>query len=379
MSSEIERGFARSVPEHMTRAQSSSVCDAIIDRPKYWEIHGPCKRRWNTGPDAYDECEGAPISAYAELLAQGRLDEHGVRLVSKIVREGLRRFPSLRETNEPEDVIQDFFVDRITSLTALLMAEATGDDSFGKLVRRTVQNWLIDRARATGTGPLRRSIEKVLAESPEFERVPSGFEGAGRWRLADTAGEPWGGDTGGLVAVAWAVPNVRVPRWSSSSRRPPVADRASMVAIALAVLESTGGSLEIAQLVHVFADRFAAALDPIVVPLDTDSDRDGDDEGSADVPSGQAGPEDLVIADSVAVDIAVSAAEIVGRLTDSERAIVPMLHDSAAVQLRLGLARSQSAQIARTVKLKIRALAGTASDREEIVREVVALCGGVAP
>lgn len=294
-----------------------------------------------------------------------------------IVREGLRRFPSLRDVHEPEDVVQEFFVDRIKPLTALLLAEATSDDSFGKLVRRTVQNWLIDRARATGTGPLRRSIEKVLAESPQFERVPPGHEGAGRWRLTDINGEPWGGDTGELVAVAWEVPNVRVPRWSSSSRRPPVADRASLVAIAHAVLQSAGGSLETAQLVHVFADRFAAALDPIVVSLDRDSDGD-EDEGSTDVPSGQPSPEDLVIAESVAVDVAVSAAEIVGRLTEIERAIVPVLADSAAVQRRLGLGRSQSAQVASTLKLKIRALAGTDADREEIVREVIALCDGAA-
>jgi hypothetical protein len=294
-----------------------------------------------------------------------------------IVREGLRRFPSLRDVHEPEDVVQEFFVDRIKPLTALLLAEATSDDSFGKLVRRTVQNWLIDRARATGTGPLRRSIEKVLAESPQFERVPPGHEGAGRWRLTDINGEPWGGDTGELVAVAWEVPNVRVPRWSSSSRRPPVADRASLVAIAHAVLQSAGGSLETAQLVHVFADRFAAALDPIVVSLDRDSDGD-EDEGSTDVPSGQPSPEDLVIAESVAVDVAVSAAEIVGRLAEIERAIVPVLADSAAVQRRLGLGRSQSAQVASTLKLKIRALAGMDADREEIVREVIALCDGAA-
>jgi hypothetical protein len=341
-------------------------------------MHGRCHRRWNSRRDALIAWGRDPISAYVELLAQRSLGQHGVGLVSTIVREGLRRFPSLREAHEPEDVVQEFFVDRIKPLTALLLAEATSDDSFGKLVRRTVQNWLIDRARATGTGPLRRSIEKVLAESPHFERVPPGHEGAGRWRLSDTDGEPWGGDTGGLVAVAWAVPNVRVPRWSSSSRRPPVADRASLVAIAHAVLQSAGGSLEIAQLVHVFADRFAAALDPIVVSLDGDLDRDSDDEGSTDVPSGQPGPEDLVIAEAVAVDVAVSAAEIVGRLTATERAIVPVLDDSAAVGLRLGLRRSQSAQVASTLKLKIRALAGTDADREEIVREVIASCGGAA-
>jgi hypothetical protein len=271
--------------------------------------------------------------------------------------------------------VQDFFVDRIKPLTALLLAQATGDGSFGRLARRSVQNWLIDKARATGTGPLRRSIEKVLDDSPQFEKVPSGREGAGRWRLADTDGEPWGGDPGELVAVAWAVPNVRVPKWSSHSRRAPVADRTSLAAIAHAVLQAAGGSLETAQLVHVFAQRFAAALDPIVVSLDEDL---GEAGINIDVPAEGPSPDELVIAESAALDVATAAAEIVGRLSDTERAIIPALDDSAAVQQRLGRGRSQSAQFMSRLKLKIRALAGTGADRDEVVREVVALCGGPA-
>ena len=294
------------------------------------------------------------------------------------MREGLRRFPAL-EGHDPDDVVQEFFVDRIQALTAMLLAQATSDDSFGRLVRRSVQNWMIDQARKTGTGPLRRSIEKVLDESPEFDRVPPGHAGAGRWRLANTDGEPWGGDTGQLIDVAWAVPNVRVPRWSSSSRRPPVADRASLVAIAHAILQEAGGSLETAQLVHVFSQRFAASLDPLVISLDEGSDEDLDDDApSADLPSEDASPEELVIAESVALDVAVAAAEIADRLSDMERAIIPVLDDSAAVRERLGLGRSQSAQFSSTLKSKIRALAGTGEDRDEIVREVIALCGGPA-
>ncbi|MFH5211492.1 hypothetical protein [Antrihabitans spumae] len=290
----------------------------------------------------------------------------------------MRRFHALAG-READDVVQEFFVDRIQALTAMLLAQATSDDSFGRLVRRSVQNWLIDQARKTGTGPLRRAIEKVLDESLEFDRVPLGHAGAGRWRLAGTNGEPWGGDTGRLIAVAWGVPNVRVPKWSSSSRRPPVADRATLVAIAHAILREAGGSLETAQLVHVFSQRFAASLDPIVISLDEGSDEDLDkDAPSADLPAEGTGPEEFVIAESVALDVAVAAAEIAGRLSDIERAIIPVLDNSAAVRERLGLGRSQSAQFASTLKSKIRALAGTREDRDEIVREVIAVCGGPA-
>jgi hypothetical protein len=319
-----------------------------------------------------------PIAAYEELREQGFLGSHGVALVSTVVREELGRFPVLAE-QDSDDVVQEFFVDRIQVLTVMLLAQATNNDSFGRLVRRTARNWLIDQARKTGAGALRRTIEKMLGESADFDEVPAGHAGAGRWRLVGTSGEPWGGDTGRLIAAAWAVPNVRVPKWSSKSRRPPIADRQSLVAIARAILHEAGGSLETAQIVHVFALRFAAALDPLEVSLDADSNEDADiPTPRGEPPSQELGPEDLVIAEDVALDVAVAAAEIVGRLSGAERALIPVLDDSSKVRERLGLGRSQSAHFASTLKAKIRSLAGTAQNRDEIVREVIALCGGPA-
>jgi hypothetical protein len=319
--------------------------------------------------------EGNPISAYAELQQLGRMDRRGVALISRIVREESKRFTALEEL-DLEDLTHDFFVAKITALTAMLLAQATSDESFGKLVRRTVRNWMIDRARTTGTGPLRRSIEKILAETPQFECVPAGQEGAGRWRLAHTHGPPWGGDPDSLVAVAWAVPDVRVPIWSQGTRRAPIADRPSIVSILEAILQAAAGSLETAQLVHVFARRFAAAMDPIEVPLPEHQDDDDEDGAGTDVPSEAPGPEDLVIAESMAAEAAAAANEIVERLSDDERAIVSIIDDPAAVMQRLGRARSQSAEFTRRLKAKIRELAGTGEDRDEIVRAVIAICGG---
>jgi hypothetical protein len=176
--------------------------------------------------------------------------------------------------------------------------------------------------------------------------------------------------------VAWAVPDVRVPIWSQGTRRAPIADRPSLVAILEAVLQTARGSLETAQLVHVFAQRFAAAMDPIEVPFPEHRDDDDEDGGGIDVPSEAPGPEDLVIAESVAAGAAAAANEIVERLSDDERAIVSVIDDPAAVMQRLRRARSQSAEFTRRLKAKIRELAGTGEDRDEIVRAVIAICGG---
>ncbi len=255
-----------------------------------------------------------------ELHRLGYLHERGVALVSRIVREESKRFRAL-EHLDPEDLCQDFFVARIAALTAMLLAQATSDESFGKLVRRTVRNWMIDQARATGTGPLRRSIEKVLSETALFESVP--------------------------------------------------------VAILEAVLQAAAGSLETAQLVHVFAQRFAAAMDPIEVPLpEHEHEDDGEVDRDADLPSEAPGPEEIVIAEEVAAETAEAAAQIVERLSVDERAILCVIDDPAEVMRRLGRGRSQSAEFARRLKVKIRELAGTGTDRDENLLAAIALCGG---
>lgn len=319
--------------------------------------------------------EGGHISAFEELSQLGYLGQRGVKVVRQIVEQEVRKVRPVQEALELDDAVQEFFVDRIEPLTAALVTKATSEESYGRLVRASVKNWVIDKARAIGTGPLRRSVEKVLAQSSEFERVPAGNVGAGRWRAAGSDWLPWGGDAGVLVSAAWSVPDVRVPKWSSTSRRPPVADRASLVAIIGAVLQAAAGSLDTAQVVYVFSQRFAAALDPTSVSFSSGSD---EDDRGIDPRSDALGPEDELIAEAAIEDIAAAAAAIFGRLSDLERAVVPCLDDQPAVQRLLGLGRSQSALFSQRLRTKIRELAGTGLDREDIAREVIALCGGPA-
>jgi hypothetical protein len=287
-----------------------------------------------------------------------------------LLREELRKFLPLASL-ELEDVVQDFLVDRIKPLTAALLSQATGDDSLARLLRVSIRNWLIDRARETGVGHIRRTIEKVLSAAADFERVADDEVGAGRWRIAGSKAPPWVGSVDDLTAAAWSVRDVRIPKWSSTTRRAPLADRESLVTIVRSVLTTAGGSVEIAHLVAVFANRFAAALDPRFASID-----DGDNP--IDVESETLDPAKSLIADELALDVATAAAEIAARLTDAERGIVPILHDSSAIRLKLGKGRTQCAAFAARLKAKIRELAGTTDDAEEIVREVVALCGGVS-
>ncbi|UVS80552.1 hypothetical protein [Actinokineospora sp. UTMC 2448] len=305
------------------------------------------------------------ISAFEELQVRGHFGPVGVALTQKLAREELARMPVLAG-HELDDVVQGFFVDRLPSVTAMLMAQARDEASFGRLLRKSIRHWLIDQARKTGGGALRRSIEKILKDDA-FEQVSDDEPGAGRWRLAGTDGAPFGGDLEPLVKAARGVSDVRVPKWTSDSRRPPLADHASLVAITRAVLTKAEGSLELAQLVFVFTQRFPAALDPIVVSA-------ADVAETAELPSPEPTAEDLVIAADTELDTGCAAVAVHARLSADERTIVPVLDDVAAVRERLGLGRSRAYQMIERTRTKLVELAGTGPNAQRIVLEVIELC-----
>jgi hypothetical protein len=297
-------------------------------------------------------------------------------LIFQFVREEAHRFPVLAPRSgwqdaDLEDLCGGFLADRIQQVTVMLLAQAGDEESMGRLLRKSIRYWLIDQARKTAVGALRRSLEKVLAAEDAFEEVPAGEAGGGRWRLAGTSVRPWSGSTEDLVDVARAVPNVKIPKWSSTTRRGPVADRRSIVAVAGAVLDAAGGSLEVAQLVAVFVARFPVVLDPAVCSLPDDLDSNiGLDEALT--------PEQQLVAVDDEVDAAVTAAEVAGMLAPWERQIVPHLDNPPAIQTVLGCGRSQAYQHARRLKEKLTQLVGDGDSLRVVGLEVIRLCGGAA-
>jgi hypothetical protein len=315
------------------------------------------------------------IPAFEELCARGCFGPLCLRLTKRLMREESWRFPVLSSAGrlqqaDQDDLVGKFVVDRIVPVTAMLLAQAVDDDSMGRLLRISIKHWLIDQARQTAVGALRRRLEELLSGVEALEQVPDGKPGAGRWRLTGSAGLPWSGRTGDLIDAARTVAQVKMPKWSSTTRRPPVADRASLVAVAHAVLSTAGGSVELAQLVEVFVARFPAVLDPALVPLP-----DGSDDRSDGIVDTALAPEEQVIAELDELDASTSAAEIVGMLTGSERRMVPLLDDMQAVQDLLGCRRSQAYHQAKRLKEKLVQLCGDREGHLDVGKEVIRLCG----
>ena len=254
--------------------------------------------------------------ACEEVQTLGRLDEACVKLLCALMAEETRRFAVLRppggwDRDEVEGLVSEFFIKKGQSLTAELVTIGVTPEVVGKMMRRWIRNFLIDRARGTPLGRIRRKLEEdMLGQYPEFLQVPPGEEGAGRWYLAGQPSYPYGGDFTPLIEAAYAVPGVKAVRWSGP-RRPPLTSDASLRAIVAAVLTAAGGSLEVAQLVHVVAQRFPAAAEPEDVTI-------GDDTFDRVTRMGNDDP-------GFALEIGESIREVLDQLSPSQRALVPYL------------------------------------------------------
>ena len=280
--------------------------------------------------------------ACEEIQTLGRLDEVCVKLLCALMAEETRRFAVLRppggwDRDEIEGLVSEFFIKKGQRLTADLVMIGVTPEVVGKVMRRWIRNFLIDRARDTPLGRIRRKLEEdMLGQYPEFLQVPPGEEGAGRWYLAGQPSYPYGGDFTPLIEAAYAVLGVKAVRWSGP-RRPPLTSDASLRAIVAAVLTAADGSLEVAQLVYVVAQRFPAAAEPEDVTIDDDTfDRvarmGSDDPG-------------------LVFEIGESIRAALGQLSPSQRAVVPYLdRDVDVVMEVLNVGRSRAYEAVKHVK-----------------------------
>lgn len=320
---------------------------------------------------------GVHMSAFNEFDSRGEFGELGLQLLDTLMSQELSRFPALsrNSTDELSDYVQDFFKDRGKKLTAALKVQASDDVSFGKFIRRSINNWLIDQVRKTDLGALRRQVQDLLEKDSRFQQVSEGEPGAGRWQMAGSTDGPWGGNPAELDATAASV-SVRAVRSKRTQRRPPLGNRADLLALMEAILVQAGGSLETAQIVDVFTRRFPGALQPIQVSLDTPLAGNSTTTIIAD-PHRTADPERSAIEAEESFDLKLCALTVHGQLEPLERKIALVLGNVTAVQALLGCGRSTAyLQIARVAEL-IKELAGHNYDPYAVLLAVQDLCNDI--
>jgi hypothetical protein len=306
-------------------------------------------------------------AACEEIQRDACLGEAAVSLLYAVMREETRRFPVLRPLSgwTPDavmDLTHAFFVKKVERLTAELTAIGVTGEITGKVMRTWVRNWLVEEARKTPLGRIRRKLEEdVLPVDPACIRVQDGLPGAGRWFLDGQSSDPYGGGTEPLIRAAYGVPGVKAVRWSGPRRRPIASDQ-DLRAIVCAVLSAAGGSLEIGQIVHVLAKRFPAAAEPDDCMLD-------DDTFLAVCATDDA--------TGIAVVVSEAVLDVYDQLSPSQRALLPLMpvEDIATVMDLLGAGRTQAYAAVSRLKELLNRILPADETRPSVLAGVVERCG----
>lgn len=223
---------------------------------------------------------------WADLREDGTLGSTAVRLVYETV-DAVRRFdrypPPDGVDQWTDSAIQEFahdflFGDGGPERLAKLVATATSEDSFERVLEAAVRNEFRMRARRTDRGAVLRSLAHAVDRDGGI--IVAGATSTTRtWSLPEhEANPPYAGATDVLVEAAYAVPGVRRARWSSeSSRRPPLAESDSLNRVLRAVLDRAAAPVSPRLIADVIVARFPLAvggetelLDDLV-PLEADT------------------------------------------------------------------------------------------------------------
>ncbi|WP_251021002.1 hypothetical protein [Streptomyces sp. ISL-98] len=235
--------------------------------------------------------------------------------------------------------------------------KAVDDRSLEKLFFTTVRNFLIDEAKMTDRGKLRRRFARRLQEDDRFLKVTGPSP---RWALAaGTRGQVWQGDLDTLVRAAWEVRGVWITAWNHSGPTP-VETVQALMTVLTAVLEAAGGAVREEDLARVLEARFDLLAPPEYTTLYAD---DGAliDPTVAAADLGSVADRDPVFAD-------VRAEWIWQALSPQERILLSYLEDSPAAAA--GILQSgprQAGAIMEAIREKLRLALSDDSDQVAVL------------
>ena len=141
---------------------------------------------------------------------------------------------------------------------------STDDASFARLLEAAVLNFLRDLARGTDMGKLIVRVKEILRDEKDFEVVSGSPE---RWTLAGGTHAISGASASDLASATVGV-DIAVPKWTSTKRDAPLADRGSFVRLMTSVLSAAAGSLTATDLAHALTARLDHRRTAYTVELD---------------------------------------------------------------------------------------------------------------
>lgn len=274
------------------------------------------------------------MNAREELLTTRRLGLSGAELLYRtvwLVAVGNRFPPPQGTTVWDETAVAETahdFLDGERGRKRLLdiAVRSVDEQSFRRLLEKSVRNFLRDIARATDFGKLVVRVKEILRDETNFEEVPGS---GGRWALSGGPTAPGEAHPDDLAAAVASI-EVVVPKWSSERRHAPLADRPSFVRLMTSIVEAAGGGLTAVDISHALAKRLDYRRTALTIDIDSR-------EGVAEPAAVSRNPATHAAAELHATDIFNS-------LSDRERVIVTTLDKNVRDLGRLiGTGKSQAA------------------------------------
>jgi hypothetical protein len=303
----------------------------------------------------------ARVGAYAELLESGKPGALTLDLLRRLGKQVTRtsRFPppdgfTSWDNDAVDDLICAMFIEK-PQLVVGCMIKAHDDASLERLLLAAVKNWLIDQAKTTEVGKLRRRLENVLGGDPRFASAEKRND---RWALTGHHKAVWQGDIEQLHAAAYRVRGVQITRWNTSGPTPRKTKDA-LVAVAYRVLVEAGGSVSAQDLSKVIAARFQLQPSPTFVQLSADA----------------AWEPDRFVDLGTATFCGAAARDLWASLSPDEQTVVRLLAaaDPEDVAARLGTGTETAAAIQAAVREKLRLATVDDDDAEAIIGELLRL------
>src|SRR5690606_24509951 len=154
-----------------------------------------------------------------------------------------------------------FAVRDYENILATLAEKAVTQESFRRLLRRTLTNFLIELHRPTPAGKVGRRLIGVLSEIGAVATHGS------PWALPLHASGTW--DEEALLRAAYEVAYESV-EYDSERRESPVLSNQSLREMLTVVLEAAGGPVPLAALVRVISQRTGLGVMPTLTEMDDD-------------------------------------------------------------------------------------------------------------
>lgn len=251
------------------------------------------------------------------------------------------------------DVLAAIFAKKSDEFVLAARATASDQQSLERVLLRTIRNWLIDEAKATPIGRMRRRLMTLLAADSRFRRADPLLAGEHAWTRPEFGDVVWQGDTGALFEASAS--HATEPLTNLNPAGPTSAQNKRIILdYLLGVLLVAAGALRAQVLATFVVNRFGLRLE---------QEPFGDDVIAASDPTPDATFEILAISDA-----------IMAQLNGRDELVLAYHQDVNGLAGRLGISGPEAERAIREVMDRIRPYCQRTETGTAAMRIVLEIC-----